>query len=257
MTAGRLKVTVLGSGDAFGSGGRFQACFAVEPPAIGGAAGGGRFLVDCGASSLIAMKRHGIATGDVAMVLVTHLHGDHFGGLPFFLLDAEHVDKRTAALTIAGPPGLEARLQEAREVLYPGTTDGPLPFPLRLVEMPAAVPTGLPGGVSVTPEVVDHPSGAPSYGLRIEVAGRVLAFSGDTAWTPALPRLAAGADLFVCECAGFAEPVPHHVSHTELVAHRDELDCRRLVLVHLGAAALGHLGEIGPEVAEDGMVIEL
>src|ERR1700722_15513884 len=42
-----MQVTFLGSGDAFGSGGRFNTCFLVEAAAAS-------FLIDCGASSLIA-----------------------------------------------------------------------------------------------------------------------------------------------------------------------------------------------------------
>ncbi len=48
-----MRLTFLGSGDAFGSGGRFNTCFYVE-------ADGTNFLVDCGASSLIAMKQCGV-----------------------------------------------------------------------------------------------------------------------------------------------------------------------------------------------------
>ena len=95
-----VEVQFVGSGDAFGSGGRFQTCIALR-------ARGDLFLVDFGASSLIAMQQLGIDPNDVSKILITHLHGDHFGGLPFLLLHAQHVSKRTAPLTIAGPPGLD------------------------------------------------------------------------------------------------------------------------------------------------------
>ncbi len=54
--AGTVRLRFLGSGDNFGSGGRFQACIHVDTGAT-------RFLMDCGASSLIPMKRAGISTG--------------------------------------------------------------------------------------------------------------------------------------------------------------------------------------------------
>ena len=52
------------------------------------------FLVDCGASSLIAMRRFGVAPNDIDMILLTHFHGDHFGGIPFFVLDAQLISIR-------------------------------------------------------------------------------------------------------------------------------------------------------------------
>jgi len=104
-TEGKLRLRFLGSGDNFGSGGRFQACIHVD-------AGATRFLMDCGASSLIPMKRTGISTAEIDLILISHLHGDHFGGIPFFILDAQLISRREAPLVIAGPPGLERRARE-------------------------------------------------------------------------------------------------------------------------------------------------
>src|SRR5664279_6098050 len=61
-------IRFVGSGDAFGSGGRFQTC-------ILGDIGGRRFLLDCGASSLIALKAQAIDPNSVEAILLTHLHG--------------------------------------------------------------------------------------------------------------------------------------------------------------------------------------
>ena len=79
-----MRVQFVGCGDAFGSGGRFNTCFHVETP-------GGNFLIDCGASSLIGMKKLGIDRNAIDLILLTHFHPDHFGGVPFFILDAQLV----------------------------------------------------------------------------------------------------------------------------------------------------------------------
>ncbi|WP_460351355.1 MBL fold metallo-hydrolase [Actinoallomurus acanthiterrae] len=76
----KLRVTVTGSGDAFGDGGRLQTCLHLQP--LGGPARDG-LLIDCGASALSGLKRGGLEPNDVTVVVVSHLHGDHFGGLPF------------------------------------------------------------------------------------------------------------------------------------------------------------------------------
>ena len=101
-----MKLTFVGCGDAFGSGGRFNTCFHLERAA------GGNVLIDCGASSMVAIRKAGVDPNGIAAILVTHLHGDHFGGLPFFILDAQLVSRRTAPLTIAGRAG------SAQEILF-------------------------------------------------------------------------------------------------------------------------------------------
>jgi ribonuclease BN (tRNA processing enzyme) len=76
-------VTFAGSGDAFGSGGRYQACIHLRR------AGHAPVLLDCGATSLSALKSLGLDPGEISTVFISHLHGDHFGGLPFLILDGQ------------------------------------------------------------------------------------------------------------------------------------------------------------------------
>jgi ribonuclease BN (tRNA processing enzyme) len=46
------------------------------------------FLIDCGATVLPALKRNKIDPGNIDIIVITHFHGDHYGGLPFLLLEA-------------------------------------------------------------------------------------------------------------------------------------------------------------------------
>ena len=243
-----MKVRFLGSGDAFGSGGRFQTCMYVE-------AAGGRFLVDCGASSLVAMRRFGVDPLDVDTVLLTHLHGDHFAGVPFLILDAQF-KRRTRPLTVAGPPGVEARVRDAMEVLFPGSTRVERRFATRFVAWSERTPLAL-GACTVTPYEVVHASGAPPFALRIACDGKVLTYSGDTEWTASLADAARGADLFVAEALFFDKPIKYHLDFKTLMAHRAELECGRLVLTHMGEDVLARLPALGVEGADDGQTVEL
>jgi ribonuclease BN (tRNA processing enzyme) len=242
-----VRLRFLGSGDAFGSGGRFQTCFHVETGDL-------RFLIDCGASVMIAMKRGGIVPNLVDVILVTHLHGDHFGGVPFFLIDARHVSRRDRPLTIAGPPGIERRLADTMEALFPGSHAKPYDFPVRYVELRPRRRDEI-ESLAVTPFTVVHPSGAPSYALRVESGGKTLAYSGDTEWTEELVDAAREADLFICECFAYDEKVPYHIDYETLLANRDRLECRTLVLTHMGETMLSRLDSIDIECAEDGKTI--
>jgi ribonuclease BN (tRNA processing enzyme) len=245
---GSVSVMFLGSGDAFGSGGRFQTCLLVE-------AAKHRFLLDCGASSLIPMKKRGVPPSTIGTILVTHLHGDHFGGIPFFILDAQF-SRRDAPLVIAGPPGLRTRVRDAMEVLFPKSSETRQRFPLEFIDLPPERPSQI-GPLRVTPYPVVHFCGAPPYALRIECVGRTIAYSGDTEWTDRLLDAAAEADLFICEAYFFEKKVRFHLDCQTLAAKREALRCKRLVVTHMSGDMLARAHEVDVECAYDGMVITL
>lgn len=239
-----MQLQLLGTGDAFGSGGRFQTCFRLS-------GAGDDLLIDCGATALPALKAAGIDPSSVGWVVISHLHGDHFGGLPFLVLDGQF-SRRTAPLAIAGPPGIERRFTDALEAFFPGAAAASRRFETRFVELEER---GVVGPATVTPFEVRHPSGAPAYALRIEYGGRVIAYSGDTEWTDALLSVAAGADVLVCEAYHYDKRVPYHLDYRTVLNRREELGCRRIVLTHMSQDVLDR--EVELERGHDGMVIEL
>src|SRR5918995_4643256 len=178
----KVAVRVLGCGDAFGSGGRFQTCFFVS-------AGRDRFLIDCGATSLVAMRRFGVDPSAIDTVFLSHLHGDHFAGLPFLLLEAQFVTRRSRPLTIVGPSGTRQRLLDALELLFPDSGQTAWRFPLEFLELEPHR-SARAGGVAVTAYPVEHPSGAPSFALQFGCGGRRIGYSGDTEWTDQLIEVA-------------------------------------------------------------------
>ncbi len=244
-----MRIQFLGSGDAFGSGGRFNTCILVEAAAS-------VFLIDCGASSLIAMRRFQVAPNRIRTIFISHLHGDHFGGLPFFILDAQLVSRRVEPLTIVGPPGLRRRLAEAMEALFPGSSRVERKFVIETSELEPGTPAVI-NGVLVTPYLVVHPSGAPPLALRFEVNGKVVTYSGDTEWTEALVPAARGGDLFIAEAYFFEKQVKFHLDYQTLRRHLGELRPKRLILTHMSQDMLARLGGLEHEAAEDGKVIEI
>jgi ribonuclease BN (tRNA processing enzyme) len=247
-TPAGLRLRFLGSGDAFGSGGRFQTCLCLE-------AAGGRVLIDCGATSLVALKRAGIEPASVGAVLLSHLHGDHFGGVPFLVLDGQF-SRRDTPLVLAGPPGTRERVTAAMEVLFPSSSGAARRFRTDVVEIPPGVPTAI-GAMTVTGLPVEHPSGAPAYALRVEWAGRTVAYSGDTEWSENLVAAAQGADLFVCEAYTFERRIRYHLDHATLARNLARIRARRVILTHLGPEMLAHRHEAAAECADDGLVVEL
>jgi ribonuclease BN (tRNA processing enzyme) len=244
-----VRLQFLGSGDALGSGGRLQTCLYLHGADEGGV------VVDAGASSLIAMKRAGVDPSSIERIVLTHLHGDHFAGVPFLVLDGQF-SRRTRPLTIAGPPGVDTRVRAAMDVLFPGLSAVPQRFGVSFVELSDRRPVAV-GPARVTPFAVVHASGAPSYALRVEYGGKTVAYSGDTEWTDALVDASAGADLFVCEAYFFDKKVRYHLDWRTLAANRPRLTCRRLVLTHMSQDMLARLPEVDVETADDGAIVTL
>src|SRR2546426_7438468 len=168
-----VRVTVLGSGDAFGSGGRLHSAYLVETPRH-------TFLLDCGPTILQSFKRTGRDPGAVDFVLLSHLHGDHFGGLPFLFMEYRFEEPRSRPLAVYGPPGTERRVRSLFGALYERIASEPLPFPVRYEEVVAGTGLALDGG-RVLPFVVPHASELRAFGYPIQGDGRTIPFSGDPA----------------------------------------------------------------------------
>lgn len=244
-----MRVWFVGSGDAFGSGGRMQTCIRV--------AGGGQvLLVDCGATSLVALKAQGLDPNAVDAVAVTHLHGDHFGGLPFLILDGQF-SRRSAPLLVAGPPGIRARLAETMETLFPGSSQAQRRFPVEVTELPIDGTPAVLGAATVCGWRVEHACGAPPLALRVELGGVSFAYSGDTQWTPALADAARGVDLFAAEAYTFDRRIPYHLDYRTLREHLGAIRAKRVVLTHMSADMLGRLADTDQPAAYDGMIIDL
>src|SRR5207244_13298446 len=101
---------------------------------IRGGEAGGRALLGGVAPEFDALRRCGVGPEAIDTVVLSHLHGDHFGGLPFLVLDGQF-RRRTRPLTVAGPAGVEARVRAAMEVLFPGSTAVERRFVTRFVEL--------------------------------------------------------------------------------------------------------------------------
>ncbi|MDI1266457.1 MAG: MBL fold metallo-hydrolase [bacterium] len=243
-----MQLRFVGCGDALGSGGRFNTCFHVTGARA-------NFLIDCGASSLPALKRLGIVRDAIDLILITHFHGDHFGGLPFLLLDAQFT-RRARPLVIAGPQGIETKLAHLMESLFEHSSRTQQRFGLSVVALEPLQSRTF-GGINVTPYPVVHgESGGPFLAYRVEAEGRVVTYSADTEWTDTLIPAARGADLFVAEAYYYDRIVKNHLSLTTLEAHLPEIDAKRLVLTHMSDDMLGRLGELPHLAAHDGMIVE-
>jgi ribonuclease BN (tRNA processing enzyme) len=202
------------------------------------------------------MKQQAFDPLKVDAVVVSHLHADHFGGLPFLILDAQF-RRRTAPLQVLGPAGTEVRLMTAMEVMYPGSSTVQRRFAVDITEIEPGGPSIHLDSAIIRAVEVDHACGAPPLAVRVETGGRSFAYSGDTAWTPALLDIAQGADLFAVEAYTFDRKVRYHLDYRTIKANLPEFGAAQVILTHMSPDMLAHLDESAVDIASDGLVVRV
>jgi len=247
--AAPVRVTFLGTGDAFSAAGSFQAAYLVQGEQTS-------FLLDCGSSTLTSMKRHRIDPAQIDTVILSHLHGDHFAGLPYLFLEYKYEQPRARPLRIAGPPGTEERVRALFSAAYRELAAQPFPFALEFVEMTPGTGVQI-EGVHIEPFRVPHQEMDISLAVRAWIDNRTLLYSGDTGWTEDLIRASHDTDLFICECCFFETRLPVHLDYPRIAEHRARFEAKRMILTHLGREVQARRGEIDMEMASDGLVIEV
>lgn len=241
------RLTVLGSGDAFASGGKHCTSFFIE-------ANGKQLLLDCGATAFVCYKKMGLKAKDLDMIVLTHFHGDHYGALPFFVISAKVEEAREKPLIVVGPKGVKEKVYQLQEAMYPGTGIllDELPFEFLEYEEDWNDCNGI--GISGFP--VKHSPPSNPHGVQLLWNNKKLSFSGDTEWADTLPLLAEDSEIMICECNNLDKESPGHLSYRTLVDKQGLLPVKRLLLSHMGPEVLAAEGLIF-EKLQDGQKIEL
>lgn len=243
-----MKIQFLGCGDAFGSGGRFNTCFYIKGETS-------TFLIDFGASSLIALKRFNIDPSTIGYIFLSHLHGDHFGGIPFLERETQIEGQRKNALVIVGPKQSKKRINDALEVFFPGSTLMSAKTQLIIKEYESKIETIF-ESIKLTAFPMIHTKGTNPHALRIEFENKIIVYSGDTEWNEDLIQAVDGADLFICE-AYKIDPKRNHMDYKTLMENRELLRCKRMILTHMSEEVLEQSESLFFECASDGLEIDI
>lgn len=249
-----MRLTVVGSSDAFHSGARRHASYHLA------GLGDGEWMVDFGATSLLGLRKLALDPAALSTIALTHLHGDHFAGLPFLFLDAMFKSNRTAPLTVIGPPGTEARVGTLFRCLYPNLASQTPTFAVRFVELSPGGRREV-DGVVVEAFAAEHMT-PPDQALCLRLTRNETsyAFSGDTELCDGLYAAASGAKLLVLDCTGYETWVGRHCTWQELSGQLASFGDTALVLSHLGAEMRAKLPQpvAGTTLtyAEDGLTID-
>jgi ribonuclease Z len=170
-------------------------------------AGGERFLFDAGRGSMQRLVQAGFPMNAVTKLFLTHLHSDHVIGVPDLMLSPwAAAPERKVPLEVWGPDGtrdMMRHLEDAfafdihmrRDVDESFSPDG-----IRIVSQDIqAGKVYEENGVTVTAFPVSHGLVKPSYGYRVDYAGRSVAISGDTTASDTLVAACRGVDVLIHE----------------------------------------------------------
>jgi ribonuclease BN (tRNA processing enzyme) len=244
-----LRVTVLGTADAYSAEGRHLAAYLLQH-------GNGALLLDCGPTILASLNRHGVLAEPIDAILISHFHGDHIAGLPFLFLHFMYMEPRSRPLKIIGPPGVESRVLGLFRLTYAETAAESLPYALEFVEI-GPKETVVLQGAEVEAFFVPHQENPPSLGFEVRAGDRKVVYSGDCGWTEDLLAHTKGSDLFLCECTFFETRYEKHLDYPRIAENAPRFGTKRLILTHLGQEVLSRKADVALEMAYDGMVLDL
>jgi len=240
MATDQIRLRMAGTGNAFAK--RFFNNNAIiERP-------GFRFMIDFGVTAPMALHRMGIPLNAVQAVLITHLHGDHYGGLEELAFQSLYrYGHRNGKIRLYLPDALAGTLWE--HTLKGGLLDernGLVSlehyFDVRLVQ--EGKPCRIADGLEVELVSTLHVPGKPNYALFIN--NRVF-YSGDTVFNPSLLEHAArdrGCRTILHECQLEGNPVVH-TGLSELMTLPEDIQSM-IWLMHYDDTMPDYIGKTGP-----------
>jgi ribonuclease Z len=173
-------------------------------------ANGELLLFDAGRGVNQRLYQSRVNPKDIAKIFITHLHNDHFVGLPdlwmtpWFLLGRDH------GFELWGPEGTEEMVQGMRLMFGHDLRARVNQFnPIETLAIRThIISDGVVyerNGVKVSAFPVEHADGNPAFGYRVDWSGRRVVLSGDTTLNENVVKHGAGADLIVHNVIAFSD----------------------------------------------------
>jgi ribonuclease BN (tRNA processing enzyme) len=241
-----MELTFLGTGAAF-AGDANNAAYILDR----------RILLDAGAPVHILMRQTGHDTGDIEAVVVSHQHGDHTFGLPFFMATRAIERKQAPPLTIVGPPGFPEYISNLLRLSWGDRLHSIVWETLRprFIEVDDGDSVDV-AGFRLQSRRVVHVQDIPCLGFTMANAGVRFGYSGDSGPCPGLDAIVEASRHALVEMTGVDENDHGHMSRAAIErmvgAHPD----KSFYLTHLNRRS-DNRPVLGATFAEDLKTVEL
>ena len=242
-----VKLTFLGTGNAFGIGGRRQSSYLIE--------GSHTLLLDCGPSTIPALRGKNKSFLDIDAILLSHLHPDHYLGIPQLIIENYYVLKREKPVPVYGPVGTKAKINEVASVLYAPEVAYHVNEILIFHEFGINEQREIPGGTVSTFEA-DHSDCARMQ--LIQMDDKKIGYTGDSAFFPDSLYKLLKSDILITEASSSGYSIPHHSTLEELLSIENP-DNIPIYLTHVGQTILDKANDIQPPLylSYDNLEIDL
>lgn len=168
-----------------------------------------KLLIDMGNGIIKKLKQTGHAIENIENCLITHLHGDHFGDIPFLMLD-RFFYQIERPVHIYGPKGMKSKVKELFDLLFPGDYERVQAVAkIDFIEFEKMEHINIGSETYVTSFEVEHGNFKPAYGFIVEKGDEKIGFSGDSAYCEAIEKIVEQSDFSVLDMSSMEAKKAH------------------------------------------------
>ncbi len=246
MTRMENELIFLGTGNAFGHTGRRHSSYFLKHKTIG-------LLIDCGPSTLPALHDNGLSPLDIDFIWISHLHPDHWLGLPLLVLDDKWISKRKNPIRLIAPNGISEMLDRVCSQIYSQEEAEHIPSVFEVIETPQEGEISLTDEISIEFWPAIH--GGNGRCCKFYLGDKTLSYSGDTAYSPSLFKHLI-ADILIHEASSYDFQIPNHTMFLDLLKSKAPSDST-IFLTHIDESIIKNREQIHPPffIAEDNLKI--
>ena len=191
-------------------------------------------LIDLGNGNVKAIKQLGNDLLKIKAIFITHLHGDHYADMPFFILDRMiYQNNIKEDIKIYGPKNLEENTKVVHEILFGNYEKNKQDARISFEEVKEEECKEV-GEYKVTPYLVDHGKVKPAYGYIVKNNEKRIGFSGDSIYCEAIDEIVKNSDISILDMSS-KKTVPWHMGIEDIIKICEEYTTKTIIATHMHA----------------------
>ena len=191
-----------------------------------------KILVDVPNGIVKHIKKLGYNTGEIESILITHLHGDHFFDIPFFMFD-RYFQKNDNLVCIYCPKGTKEKVKLLFDIGFPGDFDRiNHAINVKFVEFDGESKIEGKDFVAYS-KYVEHGNFEPAYGYIINLNNKKIGFSGDSKLCNAIENIVADTDISILDMSHAQNVSPSHMGIEDIKYLCNKYKNKTIISTHM------------------------